>query len=160
MQPPQGGLFARLRQRASEISAAEELGVEIVKIFPGSQVGGPGFVKAVRGPMPWTYIMPTGGVSPDRGKSARLVRSRRGLRGHGQQAGAQGPGGDRRLRGRHRGCKANAGVDPGDTADTLFFTNSQWLFFIKTNGTKLLRFIFPRRTSSDSNTALGYVIHD
>ncbi|RME82108.1 MAG: bifunctional 4-hydroxy-2-oxoglutarate aldolase/2-dehydro-3-deoxy-phosphogluconate aldolase, partial [Caldilineae bacterium] len=38
----------------SEISAAEELGVEIVKVFPGSQVGGPGFVKAVRGPMPWT----------------------------------------------------------------------------------------------------------
>jgi len=49
---------------ASEISAAEELGVEIVKIFPGSQIGGPGFVKAVRGPMPWTYLMPTGGVAP------------------------------------------------------------------------------------------------
>ncbi|MGD2159472.1 MAG: bifunctional 4-hydroxy-2-oxoglutarate aldolase/2-dehydro-3-deoxy-phosphogluconate aldolase [Anaerolineales bacterium] len=49
---------------ASEISAAEELGVEIVKIFPGTQVGGPAFVKAIRGPMPWTYIMPTGGVAP------------------------------------------------------------------------------------------------
>ncbi len=48
----------------SEISAAEELGVEIVKVFPGSQVGGPGFVKSVRGPMPWTNIMPTGGVDP------------------------------------------------------------------------------------------------
>lgn len=48
----------------SEIAVAEELGVEICKVFPGSQVGGPGFVKAVRGPMPWTYIMPTGGVSP------------------------------------------------------------------------------------------------
>jgi len=48
----------------TEISAAEELGVEIVKIFPGSQVGGPGFVKALRGPMPWTYLMPTGGVAP------------------------------------------------------------------------------------------------
>jgi 2-dehydro-3-deoxyphosphogluconate aldolase/(4S)-4-hydroxy-2-oxoglutarate aldolase len=46
----------------SEISEAEELGVEIVKIFPGSSVGGPAFVKAVRGPMPWTRIMPTGGV--------------------------------------------------------------------------------------------------
>jgi 2-dehydro-3-deoxyphosphogluconate aldolase/(4S)-4-hydroxy-2-oxoglutarate aldolase len=46
----------------SEISAAEELGVEIVKIFPGGQVGGPAFVKAVLGPMPWTRIMPTGGV--------------------------------------------------------------------------------------------------
>jgi len=49
---------------ASEISQAEELGVEICKIFPGSQVGGPGFVKAVLGPMPWTRIMPTGGVAP------------------------------------------------------------------------------------------------
>ncbi|HSF80506.1 MAG TPA: bifunctional 4-hydroxy-2-oxoglutarate aldolase/2-dehydro-3-deoxy-phosphogluconate aldolase [Anaerolineales bacterium] len=48
----------------SEISQAEELGVEICKIFPGGQVGGPGFVKAVRGPMSWTRIMPTGGVSP------------------------------------------------------------------------------------------------
>lgn len=48
---------------ASEISAAEELGVEIVKIFPGAEVGGPAFVKAVLGPMPWTRIMPTGGVA-------------------------------------------------------------------------------------------------
>jgi 2-dehydro-3-deoxyphosphogluconate aldolase/(4S)-4-hydroxy-2-oxoglutarate aldolase len=47
---------------ASEISAAEELGVEICKVFPGSQVGGPAFVKAVLGPCPWTRIMPTGGV--------------------------------------------------------------------------------------------------
>ena len=47
---------------ASEISQAEELGVEICKIFPGSQVGGPAFVKAVLGPCPWTRIMPTGGV--------------------------------------------------------------------------------------------------
>jgi len=47
---------------ASEISYAEELGVEIVKIFPGDSVGGPEFVKAVLGPCPWTLIMPTGGV--------------------------------------------------------------------------------------------------
>ncbi len=47
---------------ASEISEAEELGVEICKIFPGSQVGGPAFVQAVRGPCPWTRLMPTGGV--------------------------------------------------------------------------------------------------
>ncbi len=49
---------------ASEISAAEELGCEIVKIFPGGEVGGPSFVKAVKGPCPWTSIMPTGGVEP------------------------------------------------------------------------------------------------
>jgi 2-dehydro-3-deoxyphosphogluconate aldolase/(4S)-4-hydroxy-2-oxoglutarate aldolase len=47
---------------ASEISYAEELGCEIVKVFPGASVGGPEFVKAVLGPMPWTKIMPTGGV--------------------------------------------------------------------------------------------------
>lgn len=50
---------------ASEISYAEELGCEIVKVFPGSSVGGPDFIKAVLGPMPWTRIMPTGGVDPD-----------------------------------------------------------------------------------------------
>lgn len=50
----------------SEISYAEELGAEIVKIFPGAEVGGPGFVKAVKGPCPWSSIMPTGGVSPTR----------------------------------------------------------------------------------------------
>jgi 2-dehydro-3-deoxyphosphogluconate aldolase/(4S)-4-hydroxy-2-oxoglutarate aldolase len=47
---------------ASEISQAEELGCEIVKIFPGGEVGGPKFVKAVKGPCPWVSIMPTGGV--------------------------------------------------------------------------------------------------
>ena len=47
---------------ASEISQAEELGVEIVKVFPGAAVGGPGCVKAMLGPCPWTSIMPTGGV--------------------------------------------------------------------------------------------------
>ena len=49
----------------TEISTAEELGAEIVKIFPASQVGGPEFIKAVKGPMPWTNIMPTGGVTTD-----------------------------------------------------------------------------------------------
>jgi 2-dehydro-3-deoxyphosphogluconate aldolase/(4S)-4-hydroxy-2-oxoglutarate aldolase len=48
----------------SEISYAEELGAEIIKIFPGLSVGGPDFVKAIKGPCPWTSIMPTGGVEP------------------------------------------------------------------------------------------------
>lgn len=47
---------------ASEIAQAEELGVEIVKVFPGGSVGGPGFVKSILGPCPWTRLMPTGGV--------------------------------------------------------------------------------------------------
>jgi 2-dehydro-3-deoxyphosphogluconate aldolase/(4S)-4-hydroxy-2-oxoglutarate aldolase len=46
----------------TEIAQAEELGVEIVKVFPGRSVGGPDFVKSVLGPCPWTSIMPTGGV--------------------------------------------------------------------------------------------------
>ena len=49
----------------TEINRAHELGAEVVKIFPGSQVGGPEFVKAVKGPMPWASLMPTGGVTPD-----------------------------------------------------------------------------------------------
>ncbi|HNX27062.1 MAG TPA: bifunctional 4-hydroxy-2-oxoglutarate aldolase/2-dehydro-3-deoxy-phosphogluconate aldolase [Phycisphaerae bacterium] len=49
---------------ATEINKAHSLGVEICKVFPGSCVGGPDFVKSVRGPMPWSEIMPTGGVSP------------------------------------------------------------------------------------------------
>jgi 2-dehydro-3-deoxyphosphogluconate aldolase / (4S)-4-hydroxy-2-oxoglutarate aldolase len=48
----------------TEISTAERLGAEIIKIFPASQLGGPGFVKAVRGPKPWTSLMPSGGVEP------------------------------------------------------------------------------------------------
>jgi len=46
----------------NEISQVEEYGVEIVKIFPGTAVGGPGFIKDVLGPCPWTRLMPTGGV--------------------------------------------------------------------------------------------------
>lgn len=49
---------------ATEIAEAQSLGCEIVKVFPGESVGGPQFVKAVLGPMPWTKIMPTGGVDP------------------------------------------------------------------------------------------------
>lgn len=48
-----------------EICTAEELGCEIVKLFPAS-VYGPEFVKAVKGPQPWTSIMPSGGVSTEK----------------------------------------------------------------------------------------------
>lgn len=48
----------------TEIAKAEELGCEIVKLFPG-EIYGPQFVKAAKGPQPWTSIMPTGGVSPN-----------------------------------------------------------------------------------------------
>ena len=51
---------------ASEISNAEELGVEICKIFPAGELGGPAFVQTIKGPMPWVRLMPTGGVSPEK----------------------------------------------------------------------------------------------
>ena len=46
----------------TEIAKAEEMGCELVKLFPGN-IYGPGFVKALKGPHPWTSIMPTGGVT-------------------------------------------------------------------------------------------------
>ena len=48
----------------TEINRAEELGCEIIKLFPGSTYG-PGFVKAINGPQPWTSVMPTGGVTTE-----------------------------------------------------------------------------------------------
>ena len=48
----------------SEIGLAQELGAEIVKIFPAGEVGGPSFVKNIKGPMPWSNIMATGAVNP------------------------------------------------------------------------------------------------
>ena len=48
----------------TEIAQAEEMGCELVKLFPGSTYG-PGFVKGIKGPQPWTSIMPTGGVSTE-----------------------------------------------------------------------------------------------
>jgi 2-dehydro-3-deoxyphosphogluconate aldolase / (4S)-4-hydroxy-2-oxoglutarate aldolase len=46
----------------TEVFQAHKLGVDVVKIFPGS-VGGPAYVKALRGPFPYIPMMPTGGVS-------------------------------------------------------------------------------------------------
>lgn len=48
----------------SEIGYAQELGAEVVKVFPARNVGGPSFVKNVKAPMPWSSIMVTGGVEP------------------------------------------------------------------------------------------------
>jgi len=48
-----------------EISEAEEVGAEIVKVFPAAVLG-PSFIKSVLGPMPWSKLMPTGGVNPDK----------------------------------------------------------------------------------------------
>jgi 2-dehydro-3-deoxyphosphogluconate aldolase/(4S)-4-hydroxy-2-oxoglutarate aldolase len=47
----------------NEIYAATQLGAQLVKVFPGNVVG-PDYIKAVRGPMPATKLMVTGGVEP------------------------------------------------------------------------------------------------
>ena len=46
----------------TEVFQAYSLGVDVVKIFPGS-LGGPAYVKALKGPFPYIPMMPTGGVS-------------------------------------------------------------------------------------------------
>lgn len=48
----------------SEISQAEELGADLVKMFPAGEIGGPSFIKAILGPCPWTSIWVSGSVSP------------------------------------------------------------------------------------------------
>ena len=50
----------------SEIHKAHLLGVEVCKVFPAGQVGGPAFIKNVKAPCAWAELMPTGGVSPTR----------------------------------------------------------------------------------------------
>ena len=56
-------LFAPGCGSLSEIGKAEEMGCEVVKLFPGS-IYGPKFISSIRAPQPWTKIMPTGGVAP------------------------------------------------------------------------------------------------
>ena len=45
----------------TEILTAWEAGADVVKVFP-AEIGGPAFLKAVRGPLPQIKLMPTGGV--------------------------------------------------------------------------------------------------
>lgn len=59
----------------TEIAVAEEWGVEICKVFPGQEAGGPGFIKAVHGPRPWSRLMPTGGVNPTRESIGTWIKS-------------------------------------------------------------------------------------
>jgi 2-dehydro-3-deoxyphosphogluconate aldolase / (4S)-4-hydroxy-2-oxoglutarate aldolase len=47
----------------TEIYNATQLGAEVVKVFPGNVLG-PGFIKAVKGPLPGLNLMVTGGVEP------------------------------------------------------------------------------------------------
>lgn len=49
----------------SEVGFAQEVGCDVCKVFPGDVVG-PNFVKGLKAPMPWSQIMVTGGVKPER----------------------------------------------------------------------------------------------
>ena len=49
----------------SEMIRAHQQGAALLKVFPADALGGPTFVKAVRGPCPWLKLMPSGGVRTD-----------------------------------------------------------------------------------------------
>jgi 2-dehydro-3-deoxyphosphogluconate aldolase/(4S)-4-hydroxy-2-oxoglutarate aldolase len=59
----------------NEIVAAEELGAEICKIFPGESAGGPGFISAVMAPCPWHRLLPTGGVDATQASIGEWIKA-------------------------------------------------------------------------------------
>jgi len=68
----------------NEIYAATELGAQLVKIFPGNFVG-PDYIRAVRGPMPSTKLMVTGGVEPTEASLAEWLGAGANVVGIGSQ---------------------------------------------------------------------------
>ncbi|GIZ07776.1 bifunctional 4-hydroxy-2-oxoglutarate aldolase/2-dehydro-3-deoxy-phosphogluconate aldolase [Flavobacterium sp. UMI-01] len=58
----------------TEIARAEEMGCEVVKLFPG-ELYGPAFINGIKGPQPWTTIMPTGGVSPTKESLTEWIKA-------------------------------------------------------------------------------------
>ena len=59
----------------TEVSMAQELGCEVAKVFPAGNVGGPSFVKNIKGPMPWSRLMVTGGVDPSKENLTAWVKA-------------------------------------------------------------------------------------
>lgn len=49
----------------TEILAAWETGADAIKIFPVGNLGGPKYIKALKGPLPQIEMVPTGGVNID-----------------------------------------------------------------------------------------------
>jgi 2-dehydro-3-deoxyphosphogluconate aldolase/(4S)-4-hydroxy-2-oxoglutarate aldolase len=47
----------------TEILTAWNAGADMVKVFPAAQLGGPEYIKAIRGPLPQILLVPTGGVN-------------------------------------------------------------------------------------------------
>ena len=49
----------------TEMIRADRLGAAVIKVFPADALGGPAFLKAVRGPCPHLRLMPSSGVSTE-----------------------------------------------------------------------------------------------
>jgi 2-dehydro-3-deoxyphosphogluconate aldolase/(4S)-4-hydroxy-2-oxoglutarate aldolase len=47
----------------TEILTAWNAGADMVKVFPAAQLGGPEYIKAIKGPLPQILLVPTGGVN-------------------------------------------------------------------------------------------------
>ncbi|HZL57860.1 MAG TPA: bifunctional 4-hydroxy-2-oxoglutarate aldolase/2-dehydro-3-deoxy-phosphogluconate aldolase [Bryobacteraceae bacterium] len=47
----------------TEVLAAWEAGADVVKVFPANAMGGPKYIKALKGPLPQIEMIPTGGVN-------------------------------------------------------------------------------------------------
>jgi len=47
----------------TEVLTAWEAGADVVKVFPANSLGGPKYIKALRGPLPHIKMIPTGGVN-------------------------------------------------------------------------------------------------
>ena len=108
LQPPRHRLFARAAARPPRSARPRSWACEIVKVFPGGSVGGPDFVKNVLGPMPWTKIMPTGGVEATEESLKAWFGAGIVACGIGSQPDHQGPAGRPGLR-RHREAGARHG---------------------------------------------------
>jgi 2-dehydro-3-deoxyphosphogluconate aldolase/(4S)-4-hydroxy-2-oxoglutarate aldolase len=57
----------------TEIMAAAKAGADLIKIFPCANVGGPAYIKSLRGPFPKLPFIPTGGVNLD--NAADFIRA-------------------------------------------------------------------------------------
>ena len=80
----------------NEIYQATQLGAELVKVFPGSVVG-PGFIRAIRGPLPNLKLMATGGIEPTGSCLSEWFNAGVSCVGIGAQLFAEAPGSDESL---------------------------------------------------------------
>lgn len=59
----------------TEIGLAQEAGCDVVKVFPAGNVGGPSYVKNIKGPLPWSLVMVTGAVEPTEANLTEWVKA-------------------------------------------------------------------------------------